>query len=167
MRLTTERILWYYVYRDLNNNREIGSRSLPTRKENATNELSERIISLLLATRKASGTTVGAFGLRERFLFCLRNSPQPPRELMDALCMNKSNLALLAKSCIEDGFITKARKSDDMRTLTYSLTEKGNEYLSALLSEIERKFDTVITDEKEKTNACENLDGVIELLSYL
>lgn len=100
-------------------------------------------------------------------MFCLRNSPQPPREIMDALCMNKSNLALLARSCIEDGYVIKARKSDDMRALSYSITEKGKEYLDSLLQEIERKFDTVITTENEKSAACENLDGVIELLSYL
>ena len=81
--------------------------------------------------------------------------------------MNKSNLALLARGCIEDGYVAKVRKSDDMRTLTYFLTEKGKEYLNSLLYEIEHKFDTVITDEGEKAAACENLDGVIELLSYL
>lgn len=86
---------------------------------------------------------------------------------MDALRMNKSNLALLARGCIEDGYVTKVRKSDDMRTLNYSITEKGKEYLDSLLKEIERKFDTVITDEDERAAACENLDDVIELLSYL
>ena len=81
--------------------------------------------------------------------------------------MNKSNLALLARSMIEDGFVTKVRKSDDMRSLSYCITEKGKEYLESLLMEIERKFDTVITGEDEKAAACENLDGVIALLSYL
>ena len=81
--------------------------------------------------------------------------------------MNKSNLALLARSCIADGYIAKAHRSDDMRALTYSLTEKGKEYLDSLLDEIERKFDTVITNEDEKAGACENLDSVIALLSYL
>lgn len=126
-----------------------------------------KIVELLLYTRKASNTSLGSFGLRERLLFCLRESPQPPRELMEALCMTKSNLALLAGKCIAEGLISKEKHAGDRRALSYSLTEKGEAEIDKLLGEIERKFATVLTDEEQKLKAEEELDSVIELLSYL
>lgn len=81
--------------------------------------------------------------------------------------MNKSNLALLADKCIKGDLISKVRRPDDRRTLSYALTEKGREELEKRLDEIEKKFTTVLTDEKEKQTAQDNLDTAVELLSYL
>ena len=122
---------------------------------------------MLLYTKKAAQGENGSFGLKERLLFCLFGSDLPPRELMDMLCMAKSNLALLAGKCIKEGLIAKSRRQDDGRALTYSLTDKGRQYTLGLLEGIERKFDTVLTDEKERESASQNLDKAIELLSYL
>ena len=131
------------------------------------NGLGEKIVNLLLFTRKATATEAGAFGLRERFLFCIRDRAQPPRELMDALGMTKSNLALLANKCISEGLIHKSKLSSDRRALSYSITEKGKALIDSLLDEIDAKFATVLTDEKERDAAKEDLDKVAELLSYL
>ena len=130
-------------------------------------ELADKIIDLLLYTRKTTASERGNFGLRERMLFCLRRSPLPPRELMEILGMAKSNLALLAAKCERDGLIEKRRKQSDGRAIAYYLTPKGETELTDRLTDIEKKFDKVITDEKEKAEAAESLDKAAELLSYL
>ncbi len=81
--------------------------------------------------------------------------------------MAKSNLALLAKKCIDEGLVEKAKRAGDRRTLVYSLTEKGRSTVDSLLEEIEKKFSTVLTDENEGKKAAEMLDSAIELLSYI
>lgn len=86
---------------------------------------------------------------------------------MSMLNMAKTNLALLANKCIQEGLIEKTRRADDRRTLTYSLTEKGRKHTESLLNEIESKFHTVITNDKERQSAADSLDAVTELLSYL
>lgn len=129
--------------------------------------LADRIIRLVLYTRKASMTASGTFGLQERLLFCLKDAPQPPRELLDTLCMTKSNLALLAKKCIAEELIVKTKPADDRRTLYYALTEKGRDALKRLTDEIERKFDKVLTTSSERQTCQGDMDSVIELLSYL
>lgn len=132
------------------------------------NVLSSKVIELLLYTRKASETQSGAFGLKERLLFCLLQGPQPPRELMERLCMVKTNLALLANKCIKEELIEKVQRGGgDKRTLLYKITDKGAEQIGSRLGEIERKFNTVISDDGERAKTEEDLDSAIELLSYL
>ena len=118
-------------------------------------------------TRKTTETRYGPFGLKERLLFCLSQSPQPPRELMESLGMVKSNLALLAKKCINEDLIEKTRKSDDGRSLLYSLTDKGRGYLDNILNDIEKKFTTVLTEEKERNDAMRRFYDAVELLSFI
>ena len=130
-------------------------------------KIADKVVRLLLFTKKATTCENGSFSLKERLLFCLADSPLPPRELMDALGMAKSNLALLASKCLNEGLIDKSRRTDDGRALTYSLTEKGRDHIQKLLDDIERKFESLLTDEKEKDEAAQNLDKAIELLSYL
>ncbi len=137
------------------------------RRNTHITELADKIIDLLLYTRKTTATERGNFGLRERMLFCLYRSPLPPRELMEILGMAKSNLALLAAKCERDGLIEKRRKQNDGRAIAYYLTPKGETELIDRLSEIEKKFEKVITDEKERAEAAESLDKAAELLSYL
>ncbi len=140
---------------------------IPYAEVRTINAISDKIIELLLYTRKASETERGAFGLKERLLFCLRRRPLPPRELMEMLGMVKSNLALLARKCIGEGLIEKSRRSSDNRALVYELTDKGNEYIDGLLNQIESKLHTVLTTDKDRQAAEENLDAAIELLSYI
>ncbi len=137
------------------------------RRLRTINAIADKIIELLLYTRKASETENGAFGLKERLLFCLRRGALPPRELMDRLGMVKSNLALLARKCISEGLIEKSRRSSDNRALLYELTESGKEYINGLLGKIESKLRTVLTNENDAQAAEENLDATIELLSYI
>ena len=137
------------------------------REERTINRLSDKIIELLLYARKVTETNNRAFGLKERLLFCLLDGPLPPRELLDSLCMVKSNLALLAAKCIEEGLIVKSKRAGDGRALFYSLTEKGRATVTALLDDIEKKFDTVLTTSSGRVTANATLESAVELLSFL
>ena len=127
----------------------------------------DKLIRLLLYTRKATSLPDGAFGLQERLLFCLLAAPQPPRELMESLGMAKSNLALLAKKCIGEGLIDKTTQNGDRRTILYALTEKGRTETQKRLSAINEKFATVLPDDNARGTALATLDAANELLSFV
>lgn len=129
--------------------------------------LAKRLAALHLQTRKALTVRGRTFGLKEAFLFCLEDSPKPTRELIDVLRMKKSNLALLAIKCEKEGLIEKLHTESDGRLVRYTLTESGKAYIGDVLAEVEKKFATVLTDEKQVENASEQIDRVAEMLSYL
>ncbi len=86
---------------------------------------------------------------------------------METLGMAKSNLALLANKCAEEGLIRKIKQSGDRRALTYALTDKGKQTVEQRLQAINEKFATVLTDDMERNSALATLDAAIELLSYV
>lgn len=130
-------------------------------------DLAKKLAALHIQTRKALTVHERTFGLKEAFLFCLLDSPKPTRELTDALRMKKSNLALLAVKCEKEELIEKMRNQTDGRLIRYKLTESGETYIKNVLSEVEKKFDTVLTDEKQVEGTNEQIDNVTEVLSYL
>lgn len=127
----------------------------------------EKVIGLFLAARKVTNLPSGALGLKERLLFCLLRSPKPPRELMESLCMAKTNLALLAKKCIEEGLIVKTKQSGDRRMLHYALTEQGRKSIEDRIAQINEKFATVLPDDNARQTALATLDAANELLSFV
>lgn len=130
-------------------------------------KLVSKLIELTLYSRKATATDNGSFGLKERLLFCLLESSLPTGELMERLCMVKSNFALLANKCISENLIVKQHKQADKRSLVYSLTDNGRQYIQEIMQQIAHKFDTVLTGEEQIADAENKLNEVTELLSYL
>ena len=130
-------------------------------------ELAKKLAALHLQTRKALTVHDRTFGLKEAFLFFIQDAPKPTRELTDVLRMKKSNLALLAIKCEKEGLIKKLRTQNDGRLVRYTLTESGEAYIRDVLAEVEKKFATVLTDEKQIGDGSAQIDGVLELLSYL
>lgn len=127
----------------------------------------DKVVQLLLYARKVLGGAEGAFGLKERLLFCLRTAPRSPRDLTESLTMVKSNLALLANACLRDGLIEKRKSGADKRTLVYALTDAGRAYIDERLRAVDEKFATVLTDEKEEASAVKTLDDAVSLLSFV
>ena len=130
-------------------------------------DLAKKLAALHLQTRKALTVRDRTFGLKEAFLFNLLDAPKPTRELTDALRMKKSNLALLAIKCEKEGLIQKLRTQTDGRLVRYALTESGEAYITGVLTEVEKKFATVLTDETQMNGGSEKIDLILELLSYL
>lgn len=130
-------------------------------------QLSEKVIDLYLYTRIATGTKKGVFGLKESMLFCLRNSPQPPGDLMTMLGIQKTNLALLAKHCLDDGLIAKSFRKNDNRAIVYSITDKGRAELQKTLERIEQRFSKVTQSQSEREAALESLDAATSFMSFV
>ena len=133
-------------------------------------ELGENLIELRIATRSACNFEQGkgcAVTLRTKTLFLLSKKPCSPPELMEQLCMVKSNLALLCNKMVKDGVIVKVKNSDDKRVISYYITEKGEKELAVTVKKIEEKFKGIFSNEKEYEVGMQKFRDLIDLLSFI
>ena len=130
----------------------------------------ELLIELNMALRGAcesAGERGDPITLRIKALYLLSEKPRTPIELMDRLCMVKSNLALMCNRMTEDGEIEKAHSSEDKRAVTYTITEKGMRTLGNTVKLLEDKFKGILTTEKEYDEGIEKFNSVLDLLSFI
>ena len=130
----------------------------------------ELLIELNIASRSAcdlSGAHAEPLTLRVKLLYLLSGGPLSPAELMDRLCMVKSNLALLTGKMQRDGELTKTRRPEDRRAVVYAITEKGMEVLKRTVIALEDKFKGILTNEKEYDEGVSKFGAVLHLLSFL
>ncbi len=132
-------------------------------------ELAEKLIELRIASRRAC--SIGGRGnfvtLRTKALYLLSKGPLSPPELMDRLCMVKSNLAPLCNGLAKDGLIEKLRGNNDRRSITYRITAKGKAELAGAESALEGRFRGIATNGEETEKAAETFDSVLDLLSFI
>ena len=134
--------------------------------------ISDKLIELKILLRRAcmcEGETAkkSTLNLRTKVLFLLKDRPLKVSELIPALCLAKPNATALARSLEQDGLIEKARGLHDRREVTLSMTDAGRAYLARRLEIIESGFKNILTEEKDYEEACDNIDEVIGLLSFL
>ena len=132
--------------------------------------IGEYLIELRIATRNACNFEHGKGSfvtLRTKVLYLLSLRPAQPPELMERLCMVKSNLAILCNKMSADGVIEKERNSDDKRVISYHITDKGRAELTETVRLIEEKFKGVLTSEKDVEDAKEKIAAVLDLLSFI
>lgn len=132
--------------------------------------IGDKLIELRIATRNACNFAHGKGSfvtLRTKALFLISKKPQSPIELMEKLCMVKSNLALLCNKMVDDGVIVKVKNSDDKRVISYHITERGVEELSETVTLIEDKFKGVFSSEKEYEEGLGKFDAILDLLSFI
>ena len=134
------------------------------------NGIGEYLIELRIATRNACNFEHGKGSfvtLRTKVLYLLSLRPAQPPELMERLCMVKSNLAILCNKMSADGVIEKERNSDDKRVISYHITDKGRAELAETVRLIEEKYKGVLTSEKDVEDAKEKIAAVLDLLSFI
>lgn len=132
--------------------------------------MGKKLIELRIATRGACNVEHGrgsGVTLRTKILFLLSAGSRTPIELIEKLCMVKSNLAILCNKMIADGVIAKSKHSDDKRVISYSITDKGEGELKRTLDVLDEKFKGVLTTDKEFEVAGKVLDEAIDLLSFI
>ncbi len=130
----------------------------------------ELLIELNMALRGACESVSGRgdpITLRVKALYLLSEKPRTPIELMDRLCMVKSNLALLCNRMTEGGEIEKMHSSPDKRVVTYTITEKGMRTLGETVKLLEEKFKGILTTEKEYDEGIEKFNSILDLLSFI
>lgn len=132
-------------------------------------KLSQKIMELDLATHHALTTldTRGTLSLKNRILFLLRHKQKAPQELMSALDICKTNLHTIAKNMIACGLIKSSTFDFDKRLIEYTITELGKTKIDELLQKIENVFKNIVTTEQEVQAATDNIDKILDLLSYL
>ncbi len=133
------------------------------------NELVDKLIDLRIASRKAC--SIGGKGnyvtLKIKALYLLSKEPLSPPDLMDRLCMVKSNLAPLCNGLCKDGLIEKLHGARDRRSIIYRITPKGRTELAKVERSLESKFKGIATDETEVNKAAESFDSILDLLSFI
>ena len=135
--------------------------------------ISEKIIELRLATRKATmcentgNYKKNTLNLKTKILFLLRNREMTPDEIISILLIAKPNLTILTSSMIEEGLINKEKKSTDKREISFSITQKGLSYLEKRLDYIDNIFDKVIDNEDTFNKISAEIDDLVNLISFI
>lgn len=87
-----------------------------------------------------------------------------PTFLTQKLRIAKSNMALMCKKLVCDGFLAQTADLKDKRIVYYSLTQLGKDYLDEKLSEIQNNLEAVcMTDNIDNINSC--IIDINEILS--
>ena len=88
-----------------------------------------------------------------------------PNKLKSAVGLAKSNLTLLCNSLIKDDLLTKTRDKFDSRAICYNITQKGQEYLNSVLSQMKKNFEGELAYKnniKQIETAVKNLQELIK-----
>ena len=87
-----------------------------------------------------------------------------PSFLTQRLKIAKSNIALMCKKLIENGYISQTPDLKDKRIVYYCLTNLGKDYLNEKLSEIQNNLEAVcIKDNIDNINGCiQDLNEMLE-----
>ena len=103
--------------------------------------------------------------MRHKVLFLLDEmGALSPAYMIENLGIAKSNLALLCKGLIEERLIVSKKCIDDKRSITYEITEKGQNELNAFLYTMKQDNINLFRNEKERKTIERKLTDVIEYI---
>ena len=83
---------------------------------------------------------------------------------MIKICIAKTNLALITKEMASEGLIEKSKGSLDRREVTYTITQKGKDYLASRLCSVENELTRKFVSEDEYADAIDTIIRAITLL---
>ncbi len=132
-------------------------------------KLAEKILELRLATRRVcmcegkEGAKKNTLSLKTKVLFLIGKEYRP-KEIISAMKIAKTNLALLTKEMANEGLIEKLKDGLDRREVTYSITQKGRDYLCSRLSSIENDLVSSFATEYQYNEAMELISTVVTIL---
>lgn len=132
-------------------------------------DLAEKIIELRLATRRAcmcegvEGAKKNTLSLKTKVLFLI-DKACTPKEIISAMRIAKTNLALITKEMADEGLIEKSKGNLDRREVTYSITRKGKEYLNLRLRSVENDLTEKFVSDEQYLEAIDTVIRAITLL---
>lgn len=132
-------------------------------------KLAEKIIELRLATRRAcmcesaGSSNKNTLSLKTKVLYLIYKDCSP-KEIIEILCIAKTNLAMLTREMAEEGLIVKSRGTLDRREVNYELTEKGKNYLTDRFTAVEKGLPDPELNEEDYEAAIRLLDKASKLL---
>lgn len=136
------------------------------------NEIAGRIIKLRIATRQTcmceeeSDKTLLSLRTKTLYLLSLQERVSP-QEIMQALKILKPNMTTLANELEHDGLLEKARGLIDRRSISYSITEKGREYLDKRLAVLARALAGIFDERADYDNIILKIDEVLNFLAFI
>lgn len=99
---------------------------------------------------------------KDKVLFVISEYAQvSPTVLINRLHIVKSNLALICKQLLTEGYITSTADKSDRRVIYYTVTDQGKKYLDSKLSYIQNNTIACTQDPE----FLDSLKKVIETLS--
>lgn len=134
-------------------------------------DIANKIIELRVALRRicmceSSEKGKSTLSLKTKVLFLIEKGLSS-KDIIATLNIAKTNLALITNSLAENGLITKRKKSRDRREKAYLLTDAGEDYLNECRENINSLFKSVITSDDDNDDACNKIDEVLNLLSFV
>lgn len=133
-------------------------------------DLAQKIIELRLATRRAcmcegrDQAKKNTLSLKTKTLFLIDKGCSP-KEIIAALVIAKTNLALLTKDMDAEGLIVKTKGTLDRREVYYSLTDNGKKYLNERLFIIEEGVKSNFVTEDGYLEAIELLEKAADIIN--
>ena len=99
---------------------------------------------------------------RIKILHILDDKDCTPEQLIDYLCMAKSNLANLLKSMIKDNVVLGYKNLDNSKNMYYRITEQGKEELNKYKITMLGQFRSKCRGSEEQLS--KNMEEIINIL---
>jgi len=130
-------------------------------------DLTNNLIELrILLTSLCDGFSLNGknsiLSTKSRILFLLENKDCSPNELINSLCIAKSNIANILKKMIEESLVENYKCENNAKNIFYKITDKG-------LMELKQYKEKMIMQFREKCKTKEdvlsnNLQTIINIL---
>lgn len=99
---------------------------------------------------------------RTKILYLLKEKDLTPIELINTLCIAKSNLANILKVMIQDGVVISYKNSNNSKNINYQITPKGLEELNEYIETMMQLFNSKCKAPSEELS--KSLTEIIDLL---
>lgn len=101
-----------------------------------------------------------AFSIKFKILLLIKKYGNiSPSTLVENLNIAKSNIAIFCKNLLKENFIAYKHDDFDRRIIYYCLTPKGEEYVSSLVSSLDKHL-SLNFEEKQQKNMLKNIKSL-------
>ncbi len=134
-------------------------------------EIADKIIELRLALRRAcmcedSSANKSTMSLKTKILYLIAGGASS-KDILAALGIAKTNLALITSAMAKEGLITKTHKIGDKREIAYAPTKDGLAYLKERTDRINAAFKGLWKTDEEYEDAKQKLEDALTILSFV
>ncbi len=123
-------------------------------------ETAENLIYLRIALThicdgfsSSSASKLTSLSIRTKILFLLKGGDLTPSELINALCIAKSNLVNTIKPMIADGVVVSYRNENNSKNVYYRITDKGLSELREYKMKLTGQYSFVCRGSDEQISA--------------
>lgn len=135
-------------------------------------EIAGRIIKLRIATRQTCMCEADGdkplLSLKTKTLYLLSKQERvSPQEIMQSLKILKPNMTTLANELETEELLEKSRGIIDRRSISYSITEKGKEYLNKRLAVLAKALVGIFDAREDYNYIISKIDEVLNFMAFI